>query len=65
MLFYRLDTKLDYEISLDDMGSLDELRHIGERFAEQINWRAILAGTDTRFLISQRNTLPAQYTHSV
>ena len=65
ILFYRLDTALDYDIPLDDVGSINELRRIGERFAEQINWRAILAGTDTRFLISQRNTLPAQYTQSV
>ena len=65
MRFYRLDAALGDDIPLDDIGRIDELRHIGERFAEQINWTAILAGTDTRFLINQRNTLPAQYTQFV
>jgi hypothetical protein len=65
MRFYRLDIALGDDIPLDDIGRIDELRHIGERFAEQINWTAILAGTDARFLINQRNTLPDQYTQSV
>ncbi len=65
MLFYRIDTQLDREIPLDDAGSVDELREVGERFAEQIDWKAILAGSDTTFLISQKNTLPLQYGRSV
>ena len=65
MPFYRIDTKLERDYELDDVRSISDLQRIGARLAEQINWPAIFAGTDTTFLISKKNTLPAKYARSV
>lgn len=65
MPFYRIDTRLERDYELDDMRSIGDLQRIGARLAEQINWPAIFAGTDTTFLIGKKNTLPAAYARSV
>lgn len=59
--FYRIDTKLQRDIPLDDLGSIAELRREGERLAGRIDWPAILAGTDTNWLVTERKTLFRQY----
>ncbi|GAC1564026.1 MAG: hypothetical protein NVS2B7_37950 [Herpetosiphon sp.] len=61
MTLYRVDTRLARDIAVDDVGSIDELRSIGEEFAQRINWPAILDGTDKLFRIGQHNTLWSQY----
>jgi predicted acylesterase/phospholipase RssA len=61
MTFYRLDVDLGEDIALDDVGSVESLRKIGESFAQTIDWKAILAGSDKRFLISPEKTLWPQY----
>ena len=61
MIFYRLDKELKEDIGLDDVGSVDRLREYGEQLAEQIDWEAILAGTDTTFGIGYENTRWHQY----
>ncbi len=49
MTFYRIDTELREDIEMDDTRKIGQLRDYGERLAEQIDWAAILAGTDTQF----------------
>jgi hypothetical protein len=61
MIFYRIDTELKEDIPLDDAGGIDLLREYGRRLAEEIDWEAILAGTDTKFRIGPKKTLWAQY----
>lgn len=56
--FYRIDLPLDRDIPLDDVGSIDELRRAGERLADRLDWAAILAGTDTEWLIEEQQTRP-------
>lgn len=64
MPFYRLDPSLDRNIGLDDVQSIDYLRQVGERFAEKIDWHAILEGQDTSFRVEQGNTLWPQYSQA-
>lgn len=59
--FYRIDTRLRRDIPLDDVGSINELRREGERLTGRIDWKAILAGTDTDWLVTERKTLFRQY----
>ena len=68
LVFYRLDPDLKSldptlkeDIPLDDVGSVDRLRDLGERFAAQIDWNALLAGTEQRFRVGDHNTLWYQY----
>jgi hypothetical protein len=61
MTFYRIDTELKENIGLDDAKKIPRLLEYGERLAEKIDWEAILAGTETRFLIGSANTLWEQY----
>jgi len=61
MTFYRLDLNLKKDIALDDVGSVDSLRKLGESFAQTRDWKAILAGTDKRFLTGPGKTLWPQY----
>jgi hypothetical protein len=58
LLFYRLDADvptldpaLGKPIDMDDIESIERLRRLGEAFAAQIDWPALLAGTDTRFRV--------------
>jgi patatin-like phospholipase/acyl hydrolase len=61
MTFYRIDTKLEEDIALDDVGSIGRLRVYGERLAEMIDWEAILAGTDEEFRVRDDRALFPQY----
>lgn len=58
---YRVDSKLPRSIGLDDIGSVEELRALGERLASEVDWQAILDGTGSKFRIEARNTLWQQY----
>lgn len=59
--FYRLDLELGREIGLDAVDRMGELRALGERLAEVINWAAILDGLDDRFRVTEATTLPREY----
>lgn len=59
--FYRIDTELKRDIPLDDGAGARELLEYGELLAKQIDWPAILAGTDTRFLVTPGKTQWEQY----
>lgn len=59
--FYRLDLELGREIGLDAVDRMGELRALGERLAEVINWAAILDGLDERFRVTEATTLPREY----
>ncbi len=61
MTFYRIDTKLEEDIALDDAGAVERLRVYGEQLANLIYWEAILEGTDERFLVRGDRTLFPQY----
>lgn len=61
MIFYRIDTELKEDIALDDASRVEQLREVGERLAELIDWEAILAGSDTTFRIDATKTLWRQY----
>ena len=58
---YRIDPKLPQPIGLDDVKHIKELRDFGMRLASEVDWRAILDGSDTGFRIDARNTLWQQY----
>lgn len=59
--FYRLDLELGREIGLDAVDRMGELRALGERLAEVIDWAAILDGLDERFRVTEATTLPREY----
>lgn len=61
MTFYRIDMELHENIGLDDSRKIGRLIEYGESLAEMIDWKAILAGMDTRFRIGNTNTLWEQY----
>lgn len=48
---FELDSTLKKSIGLDNVNEVDRLLWIGEKFAERINWRTILDGTDTEFKV--------------
>jgi hypothetical protein len=66
--FYRLDPDimaldptLKNPIDMDDVEAIERLHRYGEQFAAQIDWAAILAGTDTTFRVAPGKTLWYQY----
>jgi len=59
--FYRIDVALDHEIGLEDVGSVGELRAIGERLAPTLDWAAMLEGRDDPRLVTDVSTLPREY----
>jgi len=59
--FYRLDLELGREIGLDAVERIGELRALGERLAQVINWANILDGIDDRFRVTEATTLPREY----
>jgi len=61
MPFYRIDTQLEEDIPLDDIGSIDKLRQYGERLAERTDWEAILASQALPYRIGKENTQWKQY----
>jgi patatin-like phospholipase/acyl hydrolase len=61
MPFYRIDPQLERNVGLDDVGSIEWLRQSGEQFAKEINWEAILEGSDPLFRITAQRTLWPQY----
>jgi len=65
MPFYRIDSVLPRDIPLDDAGSAEELRALGERLAAQVDWSAILAGSETSFRVGSGNTLWPQYSRKL
>jgi predicted acylesterase/phospholipase RssA len=63
--FYRLDVRLEREFSLDDAGEMAALRDIGERFAETLDWPAILAGEPTEQLVTPARRQARGYAQKV
>jgi patatin-like phospholipase/acyl hydrolase len=49
MTFYRIDMELMEDIEMDDTRKIEQLVKYGEQLAEQIDWNAILAGTESHF----------------
>lgn len=61
MPFYRIDMELKEDIPLDDVGSVEKLRQIGEQLAATVDWEVILAGGDAPSRIRAKKTLWSQY----
>ena len=61
MTFYRLDVDWGEDIALDDVGSVKTICKLGESFAETIDQRAILVGSDMRLFIGTGKTLWPEY----
>ncbi|HET7478060.1 MAG TPA: patatin-like phospholipase family protein [Rubrobacteraceae bacterium] len=59
--FYRIDTRLEEDIRLDHIQSIDRLQEYGERLAELIDWKAIIAGTDEKFRVGRDQKTFPQY----
>ena len=59
--FSRLDLRLEREIGLDAVDRIGELRALGERLAEAVDWPAILEGSDDRFRVTEATTHPREY----
>ena len=63
---YRIDVALPHDFALDATGAaIDELADLGERLAALVDWPAILAGTDTSFLVGPGETRPEAYCRAV
>jgi predicted acylesterase/phospholipase RssA len=61
--FYRLDPdlvkidpKINTAIDMDDVESIPKLIECGRKFAELIDWKAILEGRDETFRVTDQNT---------
>ncbi len=63
--FYRIDARLERDYPLDGVGEMGALRAIGERLAEQVDWPAVLEGSDARWRVHAGNRLPSAYTARV
>jgi hypothetical protein len=61
MTFYRIDTKLEEDIALDDVGAVERVREYGERLAALIDWEKILDGTDESFRVRDNRKRFPQY----
>ncbi len=59
--FYRLDLELEREIGLDQVERTGELRALGERLADSVDWPAVLEGRDERYRVTDATTLPREY----
>jgi uncharacterized protein len=59
--FYRLDVRLERDISLEEIDAIPELASIASRLAATIDWTAILDGTDAAHRVTDENTLPREY----
>ncbi len=59
--FYRLDVRLPHDFALDGARAMPELRDIGERLADRIDWPALLDGTDTTWRVHDGNRRPETY----
>jgi hypothetical protein len=66
--FYRLDPDLkeldptlEKKIELDDVDKIPQLLKYGKQFAEIVDWKNILDGTDQKFKVTDKNTLWYQY----
>ena len=66
--FYRLepdlrllDKSLTKIPARDDVSSIDVIIGLGEKFAEQIDWKTLLAGKDQKFRIGKHKTKWSQY----
>ena len=59
--FYRIDLRLERDVSLEDLGALPELGALANRLAATIDWGPILDGTDAIHRVTDANTLPREY----
>ena len=59
--FYRIDLRLERDVSLEDLGALPRLAALAERLAATLDWPAILAGTDTDHRVTAARTHPREY----
>ncbi len=59
--FYRLDFEMPREIEMDDISAIPLLYEYGQKFAEQIDWQAILDGRAAPGLIGAGKTSLKQY----
>jgi hypothetical protein len=50
--FYRLEPELPSSIDMDDVGHIGELETVGEKFAQNVDWSAMLSGYETPFRVS-------------
>ena len=60
-----VDVKLDRDFSLDNAREMASLRDIGERFAETLDWPAILAGEETEQLVTPARRQAQGYAQAV
>ncbi len=59
--FYRLDIMMDADIEMDNIGAIPQLREYGRRFADAIDWDAILSGTDEKFRVNEHKVHWQEY----
>jgi len=59
--FYRIDVQLAEDVPLDAIGRVRELRLLGKRLAETVDWRAVLGATDRTYRVTDETTLPREY----
>jgi patatin-like phospholipase/acyl hydrolase len=59
--FYRIDLRLERDVSLEDLGALPELAALAARLAGTLDWSTMLDGTDAIHRVTDANTLPREY----
>lgn len=51
VVFYRLQPKLTENIDMDEVERIGDLEEMGQQFAEQVDWDAMLRGDETPFRV--------------
>lgn len=59
--FHRIDAELEHDIGLDAVERVGELREVGAGLAASVDWTALLDGSDDGFRVTERRTLPRDY----
>jgi hypothetical protein len=57
-ILYRLEPTLSADIEMDDISRIGDLQTMGEQFAAQVDWNAILCGDDSPFRVPPEQSLP-------
>ncbi|HYM53683.1 MAG TPA: patatin-like phospholipase family protein [Candidatus Dormibacteraeota bacterium] len=63
--FYRIDLELPRDYSVDDATKMADLKLLGQKLSEKIDWPKILDGTDQHWLVRKGHRRPPEYAEPV
>ena len=61
MTFYRIDIRLEEDIPLDDVRSIPAIERYAEALCNEVDWNAIIDGSDRAFRIDGRGATHRAY----